>query len=183
MPPEVLFSPREVDEAIEAMTGKIRKAFKDETSWVIVGIQSGGLNVAKRLQKALEQAGTGNIYLGSVDTTLYRDDINRLIPGKGLLPMEMPVSVEDAAILLVDDVIFTGRSARAAMDALFFLGRPKVIRLAVLVDRGHRELPVQPDFTGLRIDTRYNDKVVVSWEDLQGRVEIVRERMLQKEQD
>lgn len=173
---EVLFPAPKVDEAIEKMAELISKEFRMEASFVIVGIQSGGLNVAKRLKKSLEKFGMGAIHLGSVDTTMYRDDINRLLPAKGLLPMEMPVSVDDAAILLVDDVIFTGRSARAAMDALFFLGRPRKVRLAVLVDRGNRELPVQPDFTGLRIDTLYDDKVVVSWEGLEGKVEIVHGR-------
>jgi len=172
MEPEILFTSSRVDEAIRTMVMQIREEFQRESSFLIVGIQSGGLNVAKRLRTVLEGFGMSSIYLGSVDTTLYRDDINRLLPAKGLLPMEMPVSVEDAAILLVDDVIFTGRSARAAMDAIFFLGRPRKIRLAVLVDRGHRELPIQPEYAGFRIETDYNDEVNVLWKDLEGRVEI-----------
>jgi len=172
MEPEILFTSSRVDEAIRTMVMQIREEFQRESSFLVVGIQSGGLNVAKRLKTAFERFGMSSIYLGSVDTTLYRDDINRLLPAKGLLPMEMPVSVEDAAILLVDDVIFTGRSVRAAMDAIFFLGRPRKIRLAVLVDRGHRELPIQPEYTGFRIETDYNDEVNVLWKDLEGRVEI-----------
>jgi len=93
-------------------------------------------------------------------------------PDKGV--MELPGG--DETILLVDDVIFTGRSTRAAMDALFCLGRPRLIRLAVLVDRGHRELPIQPDFTGLKVETQYADEVIVSWNGLEGRVEIIRAR-------
>lgn len=173
METEVLFTSSQVNEAIKAMVMQIREEFKREPSFLVVGIQSGGLNVAKRLKTAFERFGMRSIYLGSVDTTLYRDDINRLLPAKGLLPMEIPVSVEDMAILLVDDVIFTGRSVRAAMDALFFLGRPRKVRLAVLVDRGHRELPIQPEYVGFRVETDYNDKVNMSWKGLEGRVEIV----------
>lgn len=171
---EILFHARQVDGVIEAMAGEIRRALGDVSSLIVVGIQSGGLNVAKRIQQALQRAGMGFMVLGTVDTTLYRDDIHQLLPEKGLLPMEIPANVENADILLVDDVIFTGRSARAAMDALFYLGRPRMIRLAVLVDRGHRELPIQPDFTGLRIQTQYEDEVDVSWDGLRGWVEIVR---------
>ncbi len=172
METEILYAPQQVDAALEAMTREIHGAFSAESSFIIVGIQSGGLNVARRLKAHLEDLGSPETHLGSVDTTLYRDDIHRLFPGKSLLPMDLPVTVEDAAILLVDDVIFTGRSARAAMDALFCLGRPRLIRLAVLVDRGHRELPIQPDYRGFTVQTRYEDEVRVTWRELTGRVEL-----------
>ena len=174
MPTRVLFTESQVDQALQAMGEAVQHLFEREETFLIVGIQSGGMMVARRLQEAATQAGFKHIPMGSVDTTLYRDDIHKLTPEKGLLPMEIPVSVEDAAILLVDDVIFTGRSARAAMDALFCLGRPRVVRLAVLVDRGHRELPIQPDIVGFRISTDYNDDVVVSWNNQGGKVELTR---------
>jgi len=176
MAPDILFHPPQVDKAIDTMAEEIRRVFESVSSLMVVGIQSGGLAVAQRLREALRQAGSEPPLVGTVDTTLYRDDIHRLMPEKGLLPMEIPADVEDAEILLVDDVIFTGRSTRAAMDALFCLGRPRLIRLAVLVDRGHRELPIQPDFTGLKVETQYADEVIVSWNGLEGRVEIIRAR-------
>ncbi len=176
MAPEILFQSPQVDQAIDSMAGDIQRSFGNLSSLIIVGIQSGGLAVARRLRKALQQTGSHLPLIGTVDTTLYRDDIHRLLPAKGLLPMEIPADVEDAEILLVDDVIFTGRSTRAAMDALFCLGRPRLIRLAVLVDRGHRELPIQPDFAGLTIETRYEDEVIVAWDGSAGRVEIIRAR-------
>ena len=108
-----------------------------------------------------------------MDTTLYRDDLHRISFAKGLLPMEIPTSVEDTAVLLVDDVIFTGRSTRAAMDALFCLGRPSSIKLCVLVDRGHRELPIHPDFTGIKMETAYDETVSVQWQGLEGTVKLV----------
>lgn len=174
MSSKVLYTPKQVDKTLEAMARGIYAEFQEEPSFLIVGIQSGGLNVATRLKAILEQLGAHEVHLGSVDTTLYRDDIHHLLPDKGLLPMELPASVEDAAILLVDDVIFTGRSARAAMDALFCLGRPRKIRLAVLVDRGHRELPIQPDYCGKTVKTDYEDDVQVTWEGLSGQVELIR---------
>ncbi len=173
MEAEVLFSPTQVDKVIQSMAEEAWKLCKDEKPLLIVGIQSGGLIVARTLREALESRGMKGMVLGSVDTTLYRDDVHRLMPEKGLLPMEIPISVEDTAILLVDDVIFTGRSARAAMDALFCLGRPKRIRLAVLVDRGHRELPIQPDVTGVKILTAYGDDVKVTWTARRGKIEII----------
>jgi pyrimidine operon attenuation protein/uracil phosphoribosyltransferase len=174
MAPAILFNSEQVESALKVMGAKIHEEFKQETSFLIVGIQSGGLNVAKHLKTILEDLGTKGGLLGSVDTTLYRDDLHRISPGKGLMPMDLPASVEEAAILLVDDVIYTGRSARAAMDALFCLGRPRKIRLAVLVDRGHRELPVQPDYQGFNIKTAYEDEVNVTWEGLIGQVELLR---------
>ena len=173
MKPEVLFPPARVDEALEILGKEIHEEFRHGPAPLIVGIQSGGLNVARRLKTLLGNLGLPAPRIGSVDTTLYRDDIHRLSLDKSLLPTDLPVSVEDAAILLVDDVIYTGRSARAAMDALFFLGRPKKIRLAVLVDRGHRELPIQPDYRGFSIKTRYEDEIQVTWDGLKGQVKLI----------
>ncbi len=174
MPPRVLFTESRVKQALQDMGQAVRHLFEGEQTFLIVGIQSGGMMVARHLREVTALAGFEHIPIGSVDTTLYRDDIHKLGPEKGLLPMEIPVSVEDAAILLVDDVIFTGRSARAAMDALFCLGRPRVIRLAVLVDRGHRELPIQPDIVGFEVSTDYGDEVVVSWNNQGGKVALTR---------
>jgi len=174
MPEKTLFDSEKVHKAILKLGGEIEAAYREVPALLVIGVQSGGVNVARLLKDCLEEKYKGEIILGSVDTTLYRDDLSRISFAKGLLPMEIPVSVEDTAVLLVDDVIFTGRSARAAMDALFCLGRPANIKLCVLVDRGHRELPIHPDFTGIKIETDYNEMVSVQWQGLEGTVKLVK---------
>ena len=173
MPEKVLFDAAVTHEAILKLGDEIAVVYREVPALLVVGVQSGGVNVAHLLKKSLEGRYKGKIILGSVDTTLYRDDLNRISYAKGLLPMEIPTSVEDTAVLLVDDVIFTGRSARAAMDALFCLGRPANIKLCVLVDRGHRELPIHPDFTGIKVETAYDETVSVQWQGLEGVVKLV----------
>ncbi len=175
MAKETLCLPDQVSQILSEIGGEIYDEFKGDKFPIVVGIQSGGMRVARCLEEVFLEMGVERVVVGSVDTTLYRDDIHRLLPSKGLLPMELPVSIEDEAILLVDDVIFTGRSARAAMDALFCLGRPRLVRLAVLVDRGHRELPIQPDYCGFVVETSYRDTVEVMWGDLGGEIIVVRE--------
>jgi len=173
MSEKILFDAVEVQTAVLKLGSDIAAVYQRVPTLIVVGVQSGGMNLARLLKSRLEDSYQGKIVLGSVDTTLYRDDLNRISFSKGLLPMEIPGSVEDTAILLVDDVIFTGRSVRAAMDALFCLGRPASIRLCVLVDRGHRELPIQPDFTGLKVETAYDETVSVQWQGLEGTVKLM----------
>jgi pyrimidine operon attenuation protein/uracil phosphoribosyltransferase len=130
-----------------------------ERPWAIVGIKRGGALLARRLWNDLGGAGSPLAY-GEVDISLYRDDYH-LTAKPRVLGTEIPFSVEGTSILLVDDVLFTGRTVRAAMDLILDYGRPHRIWLAVLVDRGHRELPIAPDFAGRTIATRRHDRVLV----------------------
>jgi pyrimidine operon attenuation protein / uracil phosphoribosyltransferase len=120
---------------------------------VLVGIRTGGAFLASRLQKIIAEADRVTVPLGIVDITLYRDDVFHGLPRPVVGPTEIPGSLEGKLVVLVDDVLYTGRTVRAALDALVEFGRPKAVRLAVLVDRGHREFPIQADHVGISIET------------------------------
>ena len=128
---------------------------------VVIGLQTGGLPLARRLVETLERIEGVAVPLGSLDVALYRDDI-------GLRPIvpetvtDIPFDLDGRVVVLVDDVLFTGRTVRAALDALTAYGRPRAVQLAVMVDRGHRELPIRPDFVGKNLPTRRDEMVDVS---------------------
>jgi pyrimidine operon attenuation protein/uracil phosphoribosyltransferase len=131
-------------------------------SLYLVGVRTGGAHLAARLAELIrEQADIPSPTLGAVDITLYRDDVFHGLPKPEIGPTELPESVEGRIVVLVDDVLFTGRTIRAAMDVLADYGRPRAERLAVLVDRGRRELPIQPDFVGAAIQTSATESVRV----------------------
>jgi pyrimidine operon attenuation protein/uracil phosphoribosyltransferase len=126
----------------------------------LVGIPTRGIDLAEVLEKELFSKTGLKIRKGSIDPTFYRDDQNRV--GTRLMkPADIPTPIEKQEILLIDDVIYTGRTIRAAMDALYSWGRPKRVMLLVMVDRGHRELPIQPDFCGKKVPTSKNENINV----------------------
>jgi pyrimidine operon attenuation protein/uracil phosphoribosyltransferase len=127
----------------------------------LVGIRTGGLVLAERLVKLLGAVEGGDVPLGAIDITLYRDDVFVGLPRPEVGPTELPFGVAGRTIVLVDDVLFTGRTVRAALDALMDFGRPRKVELAVLVDRGHRELPIQADYVGLKVETTRLESVRV----------------------
>lgn len=139
---------------------------------VLVGIQRGGALIAKRIADEIEAFEGIRPPVGALDVTLHRDDLTR----RGLAPTPAPTDlpdVEGRVVVLVDDVLFTGRTIRAAMDALNDYGRPRVVRLAVLVDRGHRELPIRADMVGKNIPTQHGDDVRVLLAEEDGRDAVV----------
>jgi pyrimidine operon attenuation protein / uracil phosphoribosyltransferase len=127
----------------------------------LVGIRTGGLHLAERLAPLIEQIEGTRPPVGAIDITLYRDDVFIGLPRPLVGPTELPVRLAGVKIVLVDDVLFTGRTVRAALDALMDFGRPKQVQLAVLVDRGMRELPIAADYIGLSIETTPDDSVRV----------------------
>ncbi len=127
----------------------------------LVGIRNRGVPIAERLAERLGQLLGEEILVGAVDITLYRDDIGHGERWPVLRGTEIPFDVEDAEVVLVDDVLFTGRTVRAALNTICDLGRPAAVRLAALVDRGHRELPIQPDVVGLHVRTERGERVRV----------------------
>ena len=143
----------------------------------IVGIRSRGDEVAERVCELLRSAGTEFDY-GVLDISLYRDDLAHLEENPKLQSSEIDFPIDGARVILVDDVLFTGRTIRAAMDALTDYGRPGRIELAVLIDRGHRELPIQPDYVGLTLETARLDHVLVRLKNTDGEdaVELVKAR-------
>ena len=140
----------------------------------LVGIRSRGDEVAERVLTLLS-ADDWDLSFGVLDISLYRDDFEHLHENPLLQESDIGFPVEGAHIILVDDVLFTGRTIRAALDALSDYGRPAKVELAVLIDRGHREMPIQPDYVGIKLDTRRLDHVLVSLEGVDGKdqVEII----------
>ncbi|MGK2958930.1 MAG: bifunctional pyr operon transcriptional regulator/uracil phosphoribosyltransferase PyrR [Acidimicrobiales bacterium] len=128
---------------------------------VVIGLQTGGVHLAQRLVEAFERIDGTKVAIGSLDVALYRDDIG-LRPVMPEAVTEIPDDLNQKVVVLVDDVLFTGRTIRAALDALNAYGRPRAVQLAVMVDRGHRELPIRPDYVGKNLPTRRDEAVDVS---------------------
>lgn len=139
----------------------------------LVGVQTRGVPLAQRLAAMLGAIEGAAPPVGVLDINLYRDDLTRIADHPILRRTEIPFDLDDATVVLVDDVLFTGRTVRAALDALVDLGRPRAIQLAVLVDRGHRELPVRADFVGKNVPTAPAERVDVLLRETDGRDEVV----------
>jgi pyrimidine operon attenuation protein/uracil phosphoribosyltransferase len=167
-------------EDIAAGVERLANAIREKTDGkplALVGIRSRGDEVAERVLNLLS-GDDRELSFGVLDISLYRDDFEHLHENPALKESDIPFPVEGAHIILVDDVLFTGRTIRAALDALSDYGRPGKIELAVLIDRGHREMPIQPDYVGIPLDTRRLDHVWVSLEGTDGMDEV---RIVEKE--
>ena len=143
----------------------------------LVGVRTRGVHIARRLARTLREITKNDIPTGALDITLYRDDLMRFAVGPQpvVRRTEIPFSIDDKKILLVDDVLYTGRTTRAALDALIDYGRPKGIQLIVLVDRGHRELPIKADYVGKNLPTSPEESVQVRLLEVDGQDEVVLE--------
>lgn len=154
-----------VKRALTRIAHEILEKNKGGKGLVLIGIWTGGVHLARELAGKLEEIEGENISVGAVDITPYRDDLKangeRIPTGK----TEIPFSIEGKKVVLVDDVLFTGRTIRAAMDALMDHGRPASIQLAVLIDRGHRELPIRADFVGRNVPTSLKESITVNFDD------------------
>lgn len=163
--PKELLSKKDIDRALTRMSHEIIEKNKGIDRLCLVGIQRGGVHLAKRLASKIKEIEKKEIPVGSLDIAFYRDDLNIRKEQALVRKTDVPFEVTDLKIILVDDVLFTGRSIRAAMDALMDLGRPASIRLAVLIDRGHRQLPIKADFVGKNIPTSLSENVEVQLEE------------------
>ena len=168
-------SPREVLEAsdlgraLTRIAHEILERTKGGTDVVLLGIPTRGVDLARRLARRMSEVEGRDVQSGSLDITMYRDDL-RLRPARALARTEVPGGdVDGKLVVLVDDVLFSGRTVRAALDALGELGRPRAVQLAVLVDRGHRELPIKADYVGKNLPTSRQEQVTVLIEELDGR--------------
>jgi len=161
MSEQILMSASQIEEAVTAIADAALASVQDGEHFAVIGIQTRGVYLAGRISKAMEKKTGKHIKQGVLDITFYRDDL----ASRSSLPIiketRLDFSVDGMTILLVDDVLFTGRTIKAALDTLTDYGRPKKIMLAVLADRGNRELPIQADFAGLRIETCFDDEVNV----------------------
>jgi len=127
----------------------------------LVGIRTGGYHLAYRLKALIDEIESSDVPVGAVDITLYRDDVFHGLPRPEIGTTELPFKLRGTTVVLVDDVLFTGRTVRAALDALMDYGRPKMVQLATLIDRGHRELPIRPDYVGRVVETTLRESVKV----------------------
>jgi pyrimidine operon attenuation protein/uracil phosphoribosyltransferase len=163
--PKELLNKKDMDRALTRMSHEIIEKNKGTDRLCLVGIQRGGVHLAKRLASKIKEIEKKEIPVGSLDIAFYRDDLNIRKEQALVRKTDVPFEVTDLKIILVDDVLFTGRSIRAAMDALMDLGRPASIQLAVLIDRGHRQLPIKADFVGKNIPTSLSENVEVQLEE------------------
>jgi pyrimidine operon attenuation protein/uracil phosphoribosyltransferase len=156
----VLLDAGAVQRALTRIAHEIAERNEQGTEVVLIGIPQGGVPLAQRLAKVLAEIWRHPVPTGSLDVSMHRDDLDhRAAPT--IYPTEIPCDVNRKTVVLVDDVLFSGRTVRAAMDALNDFGRPKRIQLAVLIDRGHRELPIKADFVGKNVPTAAHEKVRV----------------------
>jgi pyrimidine operon attenuation protein/uracil phosphoribosyltransferase len=142
----VLLDAASVNRGLTRVAGQIAERHRGLHELVLIGIRRGGVPVAERLRECLGRLEPGDIPMGTVDITLYRDDASSAMPNPRIGPSEIPISLEGRRVLLVDDVVGTGRTVRAALDAILDYGRPRSVELVAVVDRGGRELPIQPDY-------------------------------------
>ena len=167
----------DIERVIATLADKASAAFSKDKPLAIIGIRTRGEILAQRLTRTLAAKGYKQIHRGVLDITLYRDDLSEIGPKPMVRPTKIDFDVDGVPILLVDDVLFTGRSIRAALSALGDFGRPAIIRLLVLVDRGGRELPIQADYTGLTLkDVPKDHRVNVRLREVDGSDEIVVEK-------
>ena len=164
----MLLNTDELHEVLEQLARNIAAAAPQDVPVAVVGIRRRGETLARRLLPLLEKAGLQPAHFGALDITLYRDDLTSIGPSAVVRGTEIDFDITDTWLVLADDVLYTGRSVRSALDALTDLGRPTAIRLAVLVDRGLRELPIQADFVGLRTDTEPHHVVEVKFVEVDG---------------
>ncbi|MBN1932821.1 MAG: bifunctional pyr operon transcriptional regulator/uracil phosphoribosyltransferase PyrR [Desulfobacterales bacterium] len=151
----------DIDRILTRISHEILEIHKGAGNLTLIGIQTRGVTIAKRIQSKIHEIEGVIIPTGSIDITLYRDDWTRISQHPIVQNTDIPFSVDGIQIVLVDDVLFTGRTIRAAMDAIIDFGRPDRIELAVLVDRGHRELPIEANYVGKHIETRRSETVNV----------------------
>jgi len=163
----------EISRSLTRIAHEILEKNKSLSSLRLVGVRRRGVPLSLRLAAALKAIAGTAPSCGALDITLYRDDRTEVAEHPILRKTEIPFSLEGARVILVDDVLFTGRTVRAALDGLMELGRPNVIQLAVLVDRGHRELPIRADFVGKNIPTAQDEQVEVRLEETDGVDEVV----------
>jgi pyrimidine operon attenuation protein / uracil phosphoribosyltransferase len=172
---KVIMSAEDVRRALTRIAHEIIEHNRGVRNLVLVGMRTRGIPLARRLAERLDDFEGVQVPVGELDITLYRDDIGMRAIQPLVGSTAIPVDVSGKVIILVDDVLFTGRSVRAALDALIDYGRPKAIQLVVLVDRGHRELPIRPDYVGKNVPTSIDEDVAVRLRESDGRdsVEIV----------
>lgn len=170
---KILMTESDMDRVLHRMANEIIERNKGVLDLVLLGIQRRGVHLASRLKGLMDKSEKFKVPAGELDITLYRDDLAVLFDDPVVHSTSIPTAISEKKVILVDDVIFTGRTVRAAMDAILDMGRPGSVQLAVLVDRGHRELPIQPDYLGKTVPTSGTEVIEVRVKELDGCDEVV----------
>ncbi len=168
MSPKIVMSPQDIRRALIRVAHEIVERNKGAEDLIFVGLRTRGVPIAKRLAEIIQSFEPVNIPVGALDISLYRDDLSSSNMKTFIQRTDIPTNITNKQVILVDDVLYTGRSIRAAMDAIMDLGRPKSIHLAVLVDRGHRELPIRADYVGKNIPSSHSEEIQVYIEEVDG---------------
>ena len=163
-----IMSERDMDRAISRIAHEIIEGNAHEQKLALVGIRRRGVPLAKRLSERIARFSGEAAPVGELDITLYRDDLSQISVQPTVNGTQVPFPVSGLHLVLVDDVIYTGRTARAAMDAVIDMGRPECIRLVTLIDRGHRELPIRPDYVGRNVPTAHSERISVRVREIDG---------------
>ena len=163
----IVMDATDISRALTRITHEILEKNRDAEQVVILGIPTRGVELAQRIAAKMTEVEGTTIMPGALDVTMYRDDLRMRAP-RALEPTNVPEDIDGRVVVLVDDVLMSGRTIRAALDALSELGRPKAVQLAVLVDRGHRELPIRADFVGKNLPTAKTEKVQVRLAEFDG---------------
>ena len=153
---------------------EILESTSNHDDLVLIGIKTRGEPLANRIRSKMKSSKQVQVPVGTIDITFHRDDFSNKFIMPKLGPSQISFDLNDKEVILVDDVLYTGRTIRAAMDEVFSFGRPKSIRLAVLIDRGHRELPIRPDFVGKNFPTEIKEHIIVNVTEVDGKDEIVK---------
>lgn len=173
---EVLMDAQKINRATTRIAHEILEKNSGAANLVIIGILRRGADLAKRIAEHIRQIEGVEIPVGLLDINLYRDDIHSRLAQPIVQRTEILFDIVDQNVILVDDVLFTGRTIRSALDAIIDFGRPRSIQLAVLIDRGHRELPIRPDYVGKNIPTSKDDKVLVRLKERDEKEEVIIEK-------
>jgi pyrimidine operon attenuation protein/uracil phosphoribosyltransferase len=165
---EKIMDENDIERTLNRLAHEIIERNKGTKNIAIVGIRTRGEFLAKRLAEKISKIEKTQIPVGVLDITFYRDDVRLKLRQPEVKTTEINFTIDDKDIILVDDVLFTGRTVRAALDELIDFGRPKTVQLVVLIDRGNRELPIQPDFVGRKIKTNLNEEIKVNLREVDG---------------
>jgi pyrimidine operon attenuation protein/uracil phosphoribosyltransferase len=160
-PVRTVLDDQDISRALTRITHEILERNRDASDVVLLGIPTRGVHLARRIAARMSDVEGRDITAGALDITMFRDDL-RLKPARALEHTDIPDDIDDKVVVLVDDVLFSGRTIRAALDALNEIGRPRAVQLAVLIDRGHRELPIRADFVGKNLPTSLSESVKVA---------------------
>lgn len=164
----LLMNSEDIDRVLTRITHQILEQAQDLANIGIIGMQTRGVSLAQTIQKKLKETSGIDIPMGVLDTALYRDDYRYSLKQPTVKVTDIPYDINNKEIILVDDVLYTGRTTRAALDAIMDIGRPKTVRFVALADRGHRELPIRADFVGKKLTTGKNQELSLKVKEIDG---------------